>query len=444
MATERATHSIPITDFQSDVDSFDNWIKRFEDAVVLSTNAPDDRKETLYKRWLPLKLDTKARELYDGCDQTAAWLAIKTELKNRLVDPQDKYNWQIRRTTITWDGKEDFHVLGNRIKRCVDLYDETANKPSEYFLRFRQALPKDYRRAIDLGCDDTKRTIEEAKKMATKLRMSLLDDETTTPGETGRLTPEKSVSFTGAAMSDDRLKSVEMAVKSMGIRMDNIEESASASLAQAEKKEDTDSQRSSWRDRKDHRGRSRDRDSDRYSRDSSRHSRDGSRYSRDSSRYSRDGSRYSRDSSRYSRDSRDSSDDRGYRYRRDSRESYRDRRDRRDGRDDRRNRDRRDDRDRRDRDRDSRRDHDRDRDRDRRRGRRDRTDSFSSRDSRSREDSRDRRRSDRDSKGRRDEKSDRSDQKSDASHRLANLSFESAFKKFCSVMADEQKSESGN
>ena len=72
MATEKATHSIPVADFQSDVDSFDDWIRRFEGAVVLATNAPEDRKETLYKKWLGLKLDTKARELYNGCNQAAA------------------------------------------------------------------------------------------------------------------------------------------------------------------------------------------------------------------------------------------------------------------------------------------------------------------------------------------------------------------------------------
>ena len=196
---ERATHSIPVGEFRSDQDSFDDWIKLFEDAVVLATNAQDDRKEELYKKWLPLRLDTRTRELLKGCDLTARWEPLKVELKDLLIDPQEKYNWQAHRTQLTWDGKESFHVLSNKIKRLVDLYDAAANKENEYFFRFRQALPMDYRRAIDLGCDEAKRTIDEAKKMCFRFQMSQVDSNP--PAESGRLAPEKNVSFTGAAMA---------------------------------------------------------------------------------------------------------------------------------------------------------------------------------------------------------------------------------------------------
>ena len=67
---ERATHSIPVTEFASDRESFDDWIALFEDAVVLATNAPADRKEELFRKWLPLKLDTRSRDLYKNCDTT--------------------------------------------------------------------------------------------------------------------------------------------------------------------------------------------------------------------------------------------------------------------------------------------------------------------------------------------------------------------------------------
>ena len=119
---ERTTHSIPVTEFASDRDSFDDWITLFEDAVVLATNAPVDRRADLFKKWLPLKLDTRARDLYKNCDTTAAWDAIKTQLKGLLVDPQEKYNWQIHRnwTMQTCQGSKDqlYGIFKLRLKDC--------------------------------------------------------------------------------------------------------------------------------------------------------------------------------------------------------------------------------------------------------------------------------------------------------------------------------------
>ena len=54
---EHATHSIPISAFDSYTENFADWIVLFEDAVVLATNAPEDWKSDLFKMWLPLKLD---------------------------------------------------------------------------------------------------------------------------------------------------------------------------------------------------------------------------------------------------------------------------------------------------------------------------------------------------------------------------------------------------
>ena len=45
---------------------------------------------------------------------------------------------------ITWDGRETFHAFKTRIKRAVDLYEDPAVVKSEYFFRFRAALPKEY------------------------------------------------------------------------------------------------------------------------------------------------------------------------------------------------------------------------------------------------------------------------------------------------------------
>ena len=373
MATERAAHSIPVNDFQSDRESFDDWVRLFEEAVGLATNAAADRKEPLYKRWLPLKLDTRSRELLKSCNQTATWAALKKELKNFLVDPQEKYNWQTNRVTPSWDGKESFHVLANKIKRLVDLYEEAEDKKNLYFFRFRMALPTDYRRAIDLGCDETKRTIDEAKKMAFRFQMSQMDGNP--PTDAGRLATDKNVSFAGAALSDDRLKSVEMAVQGVNVRLDTMDSKMD--------KPGVSRDNSGNQDRQEYYRQS-------SSRDSSYRSQDRDRRRDDSNDHH--SSRSWRDDSRRREDSR----------RRDDSRDWRDKRDRCDSRDSR----------------DS-------------RGWRGDRNSDSRREGRDRGGSRD--------SGSRDRRDDRSSKSDADNHRLATLELEPMFEKFCSLVMENSK-----
>ena len=210
--TERAAYSIPVEPYRSSHDDFDEWIKMFEDAVVLATRVTDPfRKDTLCKTWLPFKLDDEARMVFHNI-AAATFVEIREELKNLLIDPQAAYNWQTNRSTLQWDGKESFHALAVRVKRSVDKYDPDAPKPKEYFFRFRQALPKRFRTAIDLGCAEDKRTIEEAKKIAMRVQMTEADSEV-----------DKGVSFTGASMADDRIQSLEMDMKKLDTRMESVE-----------------------------------------------------------------------------------------------------------------------------------------------------------------------------------------------------------------------------
>ena len=172
---KRATHSIPISKFDSYTENFTKWVKRFESAVVLATNVTDEaQKLNLYKKWLTLKLDERGRNLLKICTKDD-WKELKVEFGKLLIDPQERYNWQVRRSTITWDGKESFHALANRIRTAVDNFDANANNQVEYFFRFREALPRNYRQAIDLGCDEKKRTIDEAKKLALRSQMADVD-----------------------------------------------------------------------------------------------------------------------------------------------------------------------------------------------------------------------------------------------------------------------------
>ena len=124
---ESATHSIPIGKFDSPTENFNEWVKRFENAVVLATNVTEEaQKLDLYRKWLPLKLDERGRNLLKICTKNN-WEELKVELGGLLIDPQEKYNWKVRRSTITWDGKESFHALANRIQTAVGNFDANAN-----------------------------------------------------------------------------------------------------------------------------------------------------------------------------------------------------------------------------------------------------------------------------------------------------------------------------
>ena len=216
---ERATHSIGVDTFKTGVDDFNEWIDLFEKAVKLATNVRDeDSLHFLYKEWLPLKLDKEARALLIQAS-AVNWPALKVELKGLLVDPQEKYKWLAKKTTIKWNGKESFHALASKIKAAIDRYEKdmpNEYKEREHFFRFRLALPKDYRDAIDMGCGETDRTIKKAVEMAQRTQMTQSDD-----------TEAKSVdfagaSFAGAALEENRTSSVELALAGITTQLENL------------------------------------------------------------------------------------------------------------------------------------------------------------------------------------------------------------------------------
>ena len=309
---EKQVNNIPVEKFRSGTDHFDSWIGLFEKAINLAYKGAEDADITDARtQWLPLKLDDKARLIYAGVTG-ATWPVIKANLKKALIDPQEEYLWHARVATITWDGVESFHSLSTRIIQAVDMY-HTENRENEYFFRFRLALPPDYRRAIDLGCSKENRTIKNAIDIAERLRVA--DADTSGAGATAAATP-KAVSFSGAAMNDDRLKSLELAMEGVTIRLDNMD---------ADKKKKPDDEPRSRRDEarsdynsRDRRSPSRDSRYDRhdsYERRRRDESRDGRRPRYDSRERYRayDNSPYRGRSRRDSYDRRDSRD----RYRRD-------------------------------------------------------------------------------------------------------------------------------
>ena len=298
---EHHANSLAIDKYKQGED-FDQWVSRFELAVGLAhlVNEPDkvEKKRRLCMDWLPLKIDDATYMIFSSIT-AATWEDLKLQMSRLLTDPQEKYDYFAGRNPIIWDGKESFHSLCNRIKMKVNKYFEQASRGREYFLRFRAALTPEYRKAIDIGCGDNW-DIEEALRIAIKVRLA--ETDLTATGDSS-----KTVAFAGAAMSDDRLKTVEMAFQGMTVKVDNLQEQVQKMQAK-EPSADGDRRQS----RSQSRGRDERDDRDRYERsprDGSvrdrRDSRGGSPYNRGRDRYrayddrDRQGAYGGRDDSRY-------------------------------------------------------------------------------------------------------------------------------------------------
>ena len=209
---ERTSATVDIERFKYGVDDFEEWVELLETAITLATGASDARHETLCKKWLPLKLDAASRAIYKQLDRDQEWVPLKTELKKLLIDPQDAFKWQAKRSTIKWDGKESFHALASRIISAVAKYDGELPDPykqREYFFRFRGALPREYQNAIDMGCGPTDQTLQRAKDLAQRMKMT-------------QETDDKGVTFAAAYMEEKRTSGLEIALAKIDNKLDSL------------------------------------------------------------------------------------------------------------------------------------------------------------------------------------------------------------------------------
>ena len=219
---EKAASSINIKDFKADTDDFEEWVELFEKAVKLATNVRDEATlHYLYIEWLPLKLDSAALAIHRQATKVR-WPELKDELIGLLVDPQEKYKWQAKLTTIKWDGKESFHTLASRVKAAVNKYDKEMPvefKDREYFFRFRAAFKKPMRRFIDMGCPADKRNIDAAKEVALRYQLTTVDDDDDGADDKDAL---KSVAFAGANLHADRATGIETALAGITTQFENL------------------------------------------------------------------------------------------------------------------------------------------------------------------------------------------------------------------------------
>ena len=175
----RGTSSIGVQGYRSGQD-FEEYVELFEKGVKLATNASTTQEaDRLCLEWLPLKLDAAALAVYKQARKDT-WAHLKEDLISLLVDPQEKYKWQARITTIKWDGKESFHALASRIMRAVNKFDKEmpqAFKDRDYYQRFCDALPKYFRQAVHMGCKPDERNIDNAKELALRAQVAIADPQ---------------------------------------------------------------------------------------------------------------------------------------------------------------------------------------------------------------------------------------------------------------------------
>ena len=239
--TEVATSELPVEKFRSNHDIFREWIKRMEDGIVLTCNPQsEERKEELCILWLPLMLDDAAHAIWQNVTKKK-WEEIKVEMEELLVDPQERYNWKTGYVTVIWDEKESFHELATRVRRCVDLYEPDADKPAQYFYRFRLALPPEFRYAIDTGRgDDQSPTLEKAKAAAFRFQMAISEmgltftSQKSVSFENGMGKPlmgpmqaaskdMDTASFAGATMKEERLSAMERRLEKLTTKVNTMD-----------------------------------------------------------------------------------------------------------------------------------------------------------------------------------------------------------------------------
>ena len=303
MADTVSVTSLPIHNFRTGTDDPTVWLPLFEGTVEMCLHPADaNAKNALLKKWFPLKVDDQARQKLLGIT-TQVWDEIKAAFIKSLVDPQEEYNWHARRqATITWDGVEPFHDLATKIRRAVDKYEPEAARQTEYFFRFRMALPKDYKREIDTWCPRDKRTIAEAKEIAERVRLANSEERAESMGAAA---PAQPTTFIAAAMTGDRVEALERRLEGLSLRLGNMEARRSRLESQDRRRYSPDHRHHSPDRRRDSPNRKRDSPNRRRdSPDHRRHSPDRRRDSPDRRRHSPDRRRHSPDRRRDSPDCR--------------------------------------------------------------------------------------------------------------------------------------------
>ena len=177
----RKINILPFSPSDKDQD-FVIWIDQFQEAVKQQTNPHSQKrhwKQCL--KWLPLSLKPDAYAIWSrSAYNRSNWPSLRTDLEESFEDREVRTNWHADMKAFQWDERMSLRDYRAKVERLVDTFDkEMASMPAikkiQYYTRFVNGLPEDYREFLGLNlpskCADIEKALEASERyQSTKKR----------------------------------------------------------------------------------------------------------------------------------------------------------------------------------------------------------------------------------------------------------------------------------
>ena len=197
------------------------WVQKFEVAVDRATNPHSKARH--YRHcldWLSLHLEESAHTIWQRCVyKDSDWAKLKEELEDGFEDPKFRDSWKTDPYAYKWEDGVPLQTYYSQIIRFINKYDiEIRDHPPaqkvQYYKRFLNGLPDDYRQQVHVSLTTKKEDISRAMEICKKFQ-SVKEARTNQRTEIGAATtfrePEK-----------DRIKKLELDMAQMDGKFDRI------------------------------------------------------------------------------------------------------------------------------------------------------------------------------------------------------------------------------
>ena len=149
---------------------FPIWISQFEEATDRCLNPHSQRRHYIAcLKWLPSVLKTDAYSIWSRSANRTDWVQLKLELEAAFEDGSIRSEWKTNMMAYMWDEHgQSLQSYCAKVKRLVDSFEtEMADCPkakkAQYYLRFINGLPKDYKEHIRLGLSSDFNNVDKAR-----------------------------------------------------------------------------------------------------------------------------------------------------------------------------------------------------------------------------------------------------------------------------------------
>jgi len=135
------------------------------------------------------------------------WIKLKGELEQALEDPLIRTKWKTDQAAYKWEAGVDLQTYYTNVMKYVDKYDtEIASCPAavshQYYTRFLNGLPEEYKAQVHLSLPTSKEDIHKARDICQK-KQSLKESSSVSMG-----TDVGAAAFDSG--TEDRIKKNEM------------------------------------------------------------------------------------------------------------------------------------------------------------------------------------------------------------------------------------------